>query len=75
MQNLMTFLFVHQHALNTPSTHFHTSPNATDPTITGDSTNTVCNLVLGDQLSFTSVIWFYKASRPECVSCTANQMG
>ncbi len=76
-RNLMTFPFVHQYALDTPSTHSRAlalaGPNATDPSIKNDSMNAVRDLVLGDELSFASAMWFYKASGPDRVGCTANQ--
>ncbi|KAF4604440.1 hypothetical protein EYR40_001620 [Pleurotus pulmonarius] len=76
-RNLMTFPFVHQYALDTPSTHSRAlalaGPNATDPSITNDTMNAVRDLVLGDELSFASAMWFYKASGPERAGCTANQ--
>ncbi|KAF9491584.1 hypothetical protein BDN71DRAFT_1398133 [Pleurotus eryngii] len=76
-RNLMTFPFVHQYALDTPSTHSRAlalaGTNANDPSITNDTMNAVRDLVLGDELSFASAMWFYKVSGPERVGCTVNQ--
>ncbi|KAF4597906.1 hypothetical protein EYR38_006298 [Pleurotus pulmonarius] len=74
-RNLMTFPFVHQYAVDTPSTSAQAlalAPNASDPSISNDTMNAVRALVLEDRLSFASGMWFYKASGPEKIGCTGN---
>ncbi|KAJ8516215.1 hypothetical protein ONZ45_g6451 [Pleurotus djamor] len=76
-RNLMTFPFIHQYAVDTPSTSAQalsfgiTDPE--DPAISNATKNAVRELVLPDPLSFASGMWFYKASGPEKIGCTGNQ--
>ncbi|KAK1228379.1 hypothetical protein PQX77_008588 [Marasmius sp. AFHP31] len=73
-RNMMMFPFVHQYAVDTPSTSEQAlalaGPDPNSPSITNDTMNAVRALVLGDELSFASASWFYKSSGPEKKGCT-----
>ncbi|KAJ6625389.1 hypothetical protein B0H10DRAFT_1783248 [Mycena sp. CBHHK59/15] len=75
-RNLMTFPFILQYALETPSVADQAkalaganlqSPSAIPP----DTQNAIRALVLGDNLSFASAMWFYKQSGPAQTGCVA----
>ncbi|KAH8831346.1 hypothetical protein DL96DRAFT_1587412 [Flagelloscypha sp. PMI_526] len=76
-RNLMMFPFVYQYAVDTPETSaaaLALVPNdAAAATASADTMNAVRELVLKDDLSFASGMWFYKASGPSKTGCAANQ--
>ncbi|KAJ8507538.1 hypothetical protein ONZ45_g10102 [Pleurotus djamor] len=72
----MSFPFVHQYAVDTPSTRSRAlslAPNVTDPSISNTTKNAVLDLVLTDELSFASAMWFYKASGLNSLGCANNK--
>jgi hypothetical protein len=76
-RNLMMYPFVLDYALDTPSVAAQAQvvsqgKNGTDPTVSDDTKNAVLALVLVDDLSFASAMWFYKRSGPQKTGCAAN---
>ncbi|KAJ7587099.1 hypothetical protein C8J56DRAFT_91556 [Mycena floridula] len=75
-RNMMTFPFIYQYAVDTPSTSTEalkiagTDPSS--PSITADIKNQVRALVLGDDLSFASAMWFYTQSGAAKSGCTGD---
>ncbi|KAK7043166.1 hypothetical protein VNI00_008520 [Paramarasmius palmivorus] len=75
-RNMMMFNFIHQYAVDTPSTSQQAlelaGPDPNSPSITNATMNAVRELVLGDELSFASAAWFYKRSGEAKIGCTAD---
>ncbi|KAF5337667.1 hypothetical protein D9758_013022 [Tetrapyrgos nigripes] len=74
-RNLMQFPFVYQYAVdnaNTSSQALSLVPNNTTDldSVSDDTKNAVRKLVLGDQLSFSSAMWFYTQSGKNKTGCT-----
>jgi hypothetical protein len=74
-RNLMLFPFILEYALDTPSVadqakNLTGGKAASDPSISDDTKNAVRALVLGDDLSFASAMWFYKAEGADGKGCT-----
>jgi hypothetical protein len=72
----MTFPFILQYALDTPSVAAQAQAlvgaNAANPgAVAPDTQNAVRALVLSDPLSFASGMWFYKQSGAAKTGCTA----
>ncbi|KAF7357879.1 hypothetical protein MVEN_00834100 [Mycena venus] len=73
-RNEMTFPFIFQYALDTPSIAAQAralaGTNDVDD-IPADTRNAIRALVLPDRLSFASAMWFYKRSGDSKTGCTA----
>ncbi|KAJ7680958.1 hypothetical protein DFH06DRAFT_1164631 [Mycena polygramma] len=72
----MIFPFILQYALDTPSVAAQAQAlagaNVNNPAaIPADTENAIRALVLTDQLSFASAMWFYTQSGPNQTGCTA----
>jgi len=76
-RNMMSFTFVLEYALDTPAVASQASAlvggGPSNPAITADTQNAVRSLVLSDELSFASAMWFYTQSGPDKAGCTGNQ--
>ncbi|KAJ7467086.1 hypothetical protein FB451DRAFT_404902 [Mycena latifolia] len=70
-RNLMTFPFILQYALDTPSVAAQAQALAAGGTTSPDTQNAIRALVLPDPLSFASAMWFYKQSGDVKMGCTA----
>ncbi|KAJ6594518.1 hypothetical protein B0H19DRAFT_919745 [Mycena capillaripes] len=75
-RNEMTFPFILQYALDTPSTSAQAQALAganvnNAAAIPPDTQNAIRALVLTDPLSFASAMWFYTQSGPNKTGCTA----